>query len=157
MAAPSSVGLGARSIRPAVDTVAWRTVGSCRPGSVDRRRGQLVTPGPERHGHVPDPGVLVGPHPLDGPVEREVRRSESSTSSSMTRISSRARLAPRQKWVRWPKVRWGLGARRMSKRNGSSKTASSRLADGHHSVTLSPAAMVVPAQLGWHRVAVRRL
>ena len=44
-------------------------------------------------------------------------------------ISIRARAAPRQKCTPWPKDRCLLGSRPTSKRNGSVKTSSSRLAD----------------------------
>src|SRR5690349_15560847 len=46
------------------------------------------------------------------------------------RSSSRASDAPRQKCVPNPNAACGLGVRRMSKVYGSSKTASSRFADG---------------------------
>ena len=46
--------------------------------------------------------------------------------------------------------------RRTSKRNGSSKTSSSRLADAHHKVTLSPA-LILHARHLHVAVAVRRL
>ena len=65
------------------------------------------------------PGVLVGAHPHRPARGSSNPSSRSSTSPSITRISRRARLAPRQKWVRCPKVRWGLGSRLMSNRNGS--------------------------------------
>ena len=54
-----------------------------------------------------------------------------STSGMIAVASTRARFAPRQKWVPPPpKARCGFGARPMSKRSGSAKWVSSRLADG---------------------------
>ena len=101
----------------------------------------------QRHRHVAHAGVLVAARPLHRAGELDARRQRSSSASSTTRISRRASAAPRQKWLPWPKARCGLGSRRTSKRNGSANTASSRLADAHHSVTLSPARMVWPREL----------
>ena len=74
----------------------------------------------------------------------------------MTRISMRARLAPRQKWgPPAPKAMWGLGLRVMSNRCGSSKTASSRLAEMWKNTTLLSASMGWPpssnAWVVWRR------
>ncbi len=77
-------------------------------------------------------------------------------SSSSRRISSRARLAPRQKWVPLPNPRCGLGLRRMSKRAAPSNAASSRFAEPSQTRTLSPAIMACPARVV-SVVAVRRL
>src|SRR5689334_1837876 len=54
-----------------------------------------------------------------------------STSGMIAEASTRARFAPRQKWVPPPpKARWGFGARPMSKTSGSANRVRSRLADG---------------------------
>ena len=76
--------------------------------------------------HQPDAMVLAmsGGDTMRRFVQRRVRVPNS------IRSSSRARLAPTQKWVPCPKARCGFGWRRMSNRNGSSNTASSRFADG---------------------------
>ena len=58
----------------------------------------------------------------------------------MTRISMRARLAPRQKWgPPPPNAMWGLGSRPTSKTSGWSKTVSSRLAAMWKKTTFSSA------------------
>ena len=63
----------------------------------------------------------------------------------MTRISMRARLAPRQKWgPPPPKAMWGLGLRVMSNGCGSSNTVSSRLAEMWKNTTLLSASMAWP-------------
>ena len=60
----------------------------------------------------------------------------------------RARLAPRQKWgPPAPKAMWGLGSRVMSKVWGSSKTASSRLAETWKKTTLLSSLDVLAAEL----------
>src|SRR5581483_6659326 len=82
--------------------------------------------------------------------------TRSSRALNTRRISMRARAAPRQKCTPWPNVTCGLGVRVMSNRNGSANTASSRFADAHHNVTLSPAPIVLPPT-STSRVAVRRL
>ena len=65
----------------------------------------------------------------------------------MTRISMRARLAPRQKCgPPPPNAMCGLGSRPTSKVSGSSKTLSSRLAEAWKKTTLSPAAIFGAAQ-----------
>ena len=74
----------------------------------------------------------------------------------MTRISMRARLAPRQKWgPPAPKARWGLGLRVMSKACGSVKTASSRFAEMWKKTTLVSSSMCWPprskALVVWRR------
>ena len=54
-----------------------------------------------------------------------------STSDTRAAASTRARFAPRQKWAPPPpNAKCGLGLRVTSKRSGSTKWASSRLADG---------------------------
>ena len=70
--------------------------------------------------------------------------TRSNSSSSTTRISRRARFAPRQWWMPWPKPRCGFGSRARSKRNGSANTRSSRFADASQNTTLSPASIVSP-------------
>jgi quercetin dioxygenase-like cupin family protein len=62
-----------------------------------------------------------------------------STSSSATRASRRARGAPTQKWAPRPKVKWRPGFRWISKRSGSSKHRSSRLADANMMSSALPA------------------
>ena len=72
----------------------------------------------------------------------------SSSSSNITRISSLARLAPRQKWgPPLPNATCSLGLRVMSKRNGSSNIVSSRLAEMYQKTTLSPSLICLAAQL----------
>src|SRR5688572_28471317 len=61
------------------------------------------------------------------------------TSSSATRLSSRASAAPRQKWRPCPKDSMSLVSRRTSKRSASGKTRSSRLPEPTSSTTRSPA------------------
>src|SRR5262249_18062598 len=63
-----------------------------------------------------------------GPASDRSGRRRSS-SSKITRISSRARLAPRQKCSPAPKARCSLGVRATSKRSGFANTSSSRFAD----------------------------
>src|SRR5437763_1597199 len=66
-------------------------------------------------------------------------------SSKSTRISIRARLAPRQKCgPPPPKAMCSFGERRMSKANGSTKCSSSRLADEYQRETLSPSLICWP-------------
>ena len=66
----------------------------------------------------------------------------------MTRISMRARFAPRQKWgPPPPKAMWGLGFRPMSKVSGSSKTSSSRLAEMWKKTTFWSSSMLLAADL----------
>ena len=52
------------------------------------------------------------------------------SSAKASRISMRARLAPRHTWAPKPKATWRLGERAMSKRKGSSNTAC--IAIGRH-------------------------
>lgn len=66
-------------------------------------------------------------------------------SSNSTRISRRARLAPRQKWAPPPPYpKCGLGFRVTSNNHGLSNLVSSRLAEFYHIETLSPAFIVTP-------------
>ncbi len=63
----------------------------------------------------------------------------------MTRISSRARFAPRQKCgPPAPKAMCGFGERVMSKVWGSSKTVSSRLAEMWKKTTFVSSSMTCP-------------
>ena len=82
--------------------------------------------------------------------------SQVNSSSNITPISRRARLAPRQKCgPPAPKPTCSFGVRRTSKVNGSSKMRSSRLADSYHMTTLSPSVIGTPA-ISVSAVAVRR-
>ena len=83
--------------------------------------GHRVDPpsGIRRTGSVLQPEQPVVRHPGDRTGGLERRRTRSASSSSVTWISSRARLAPRQKWAPQPKPRCGFGVRPTSKRNGS--------------------------------------
>ena len=85
-----------------------------------------------------------------------MRPVRANNSSSTTRISSRARFAPRQWCMPWPNPRCGLGSRATSKRKGSANTVSSRFADASQNTTLSPGAIMRPPS-SISRVAVRRL
>ena len=72
-----------------------------------------------------------------------------NSSWNITVISRRARWAPRQKCGPGPpKPRWSFGVRPRSKRNGSSNTAASRLAEAYQSTTLSPSLKVLVADAG---------
>lgn len=84
----------------------------------------------------------------------EARRG--SRVSNISRISSRARLLPRQKCgLPLPKVTWSLGYLVTSKSYGESNTSGSRLPAANHMTTLSPARTVLPCS-STSRVAVRR-
>jgi transposase len=80
-------------------------------------------------------GIESQPRTVDVRDRRAMSRSTRhsgnrlSTSSSATRASRRARGAPTQKWAPRPKVRCWPGFRWISKRSGSSKQRSSRLAE----------------------------
>src|SRR3569833_3081635 len=70
-----------------------------------------------------------------------------TSSPSTTRASSRARLAPRQKWRPVPKLRIfpnSALSRWMSNRAGAVNTRSSRLADPSSTISLAPAGPVLP-------------
>src|SRR6218665_3317247 len=79
------------------------------------------------------------------PGTRESRRSGVSSSSSTTLASSRARGAPRQKWMPWPNATCPATLRVTSKRSGSWNLRGSRLAEPKSNRTLAPAGMRVPA------------
>ena len=70
-----------------------------------------------RHPQAAGGGCPSGGCSASTPPVRRARsgRTRASTSSSATRISRRARCAPRQKWAPWPNVRCGFGSR--SRRN----------------------------------------
>ena len=130
--------------------------GRLQGAAVGRLRGGAAPPPHRQALHPPAPRqVLGGPRRRCGVVEGDRERLEaadevggavararrrgrrgarsgrrSSSWSSITEISRRARLAPRQKCGPKPKATCSFGVRAMSKRNGSSNTSSSRLADG---------------------------
>ena len=86
---------------------------------VSRRRNSVAARSAgEGEGEVADAGVAVAAGPLDRRRRARWRRSAASSSSYITRISRRARLAPRQKCSPWPKPRCGLGSRRDVERVG---------------------------------------
>ena len=85
------------------------------------------------------PATMLERRGAGAPSDRSTGTRRASSSNS-TRSSSRARLAPRQKCgPPPPNATCSLGWRSMSKRNGSSNTSSSRLAETYQRLTLSPA------------------
>ena len=116
-----------------------------------RRRGaEAPSASPNVTGMCDTPACLLVRTRRSGPARRKSSNRVRS-SSSMIRISIRARFAPRQKWLRWPKARWGLGLRRTSKRNGSSKTVLVEVGRGPPQGDLVPASTSRPplASPGW--------
>lgn len=75
--------------------------------------------------------------------------------ASAIRVSSRAREAPRQKWLPLLKAMWWLGVRVMSKLSDRSNSAGSRLAEASSGVTIAPRRDGEPVQgdvlggVGW--------
>src|SRR5581483_11749955 len=74
-----------------------------------------------------------------------VRRSNRSARARKTSCpSTRATVAPRQRWMPWPKPTWGFGVRPMSNTSGWGKRSGSRLAEAMNHRTRSRALMVLP-------------
>ena len=97
---------------------------------VSRRRsaGSAVSE-PKESSARRTPAITDDPERSTGPASSTVPK-RSRSSSRTTRPSSRARAAPRQKWVPKPKEMWGFGWRPTSKASAvGPKTASSRLAE----------------------------
>src|SRR5581483_8799618 len=69
------------------------------------------------------------------------RRSSVPTAIS---ASMRASGAPRQKWIPWPKARWGFSSRLTSNSSAAGKRCPSRLADPSMATTTLPAGMTTP-------------
>ena len=125
--------------------------GAASPSAHRCRRG-------EGHREVLDPVDEVRPQAPHRPARRRSGRRSSSW-SNITRISMRARLAPRQKWgPPPPKATWGLGSRPMSKPSGSANTVSSRLAEMCQNTTLSPSAIfwspMTTSAVAWRRKCI---
>src|SRR5262249_11809303 len=84
---------------------------------------------------------------LSGGAGTRVSGRRWSSSSNITRISRRARFAPRQKWgPPPPKPTWSFGVRVTSNRYGSGNAASSRFAELYQRTTFSP------ARTSWPRI-----
>ena len=79
-----------------------------------------------------------------------------SSSSNITRSSSRASHAPRQKCVPKPNATWRLSGRVTSRRSGSVNARGSRLAAAYISTTWSPSRSVCPCS-SCSSVTVRRM
>jgi hypothetical protein len=92
---------------------------------------------------VADAGVLVAAGALERAGRPDGREPVEQRVENEADLGLGQRAA-RQKCDPCPNARWELGSRRMSNVNGSANTASSWLAEAHHSVTLSPAAMRWP-------------
>ena len=68
-------------------------------------------------------GLVAGHRDLSVPFQQEPERELGFELASG---------APKQKWMPFPKVRGGLGVRRMSNRSGSGNCVASRLAEAIH-------------------------
>ena len=129
--------------------VAWAPSVQPRPPDPDAStRRRCLSAGSRRTGQVADAGVLVRAGPLDRadrldgrePIEQHVEHQPDLEPGEVGAEAEVRAVPEGQVAVR--------GAARCRSVNGSGNCRSSKLADPHHSVTLSPAAIGLAAELG---------